>query len=188
MNKESKIRVFYTYADTYGHFARFVDIDAADVGAIYSEEAKTDVDLVSGTVQVPTNGNLSGGDAAMMFPNSDFAYDTEKEKFFAVKDYSPSAALNPNYAERIEVASIAEEELYTAEILDGWKSIKVWTMLDTEEQYERIYSGCIVSDAYGQVNGEDCLEVVYNHCEIEADNANWMFTQNLAAFKVNISA
>lgn len=90
----------------------------------------------------------------MMFPNSDFAYDTEKEKFFAVKDYSPSAALNPNYAERIEVASIAEEELYTAEILDGWKSIKVWTMLDTEEQYERIYSGCIVSDAYGQVNGE----------------------------------
>lgn len=188
LNKESKIRVFYTYADTYGHFARFVDIDAADVGAIYSEEAKTDVDLVSGTVQVPTNGNLSGGDAAMMFPNSDFAYDAEKDKFFAVKDYSPSAALNPNYAERIEIASIAEEELYTAEILDGWKSIKVWTMLDTEEQYERIYSGCIVSDAYGQVNGEDCLEVVYNHCEIEADNANWMFTQNLAAFKVNISA
>ncbi|MEI3188006.1 MAG: hypothetical protein V8S27_09655 [Lachnospiraceae bacterium] len=91
---------------------------------------------------------------------------------------TPSASKSP----------IAEEELYTAEILDGWKSIKVWTMLDTEEQYERIYSGCIVSDAYGRVNGEDCLEVVYNHCEIEADNANWMFTQNLAAFKVNISA
>lgn len=187
LNKESKVRVFYTYADTYGHFARFVDIDASDVGALYSEAAKTDVNLVSGTVQVPTNGNLSGGDAAMMFPNSDFAYDAENNRFYSVKDYSPSAALTPNYAERIEVASVAEAELYTAEILVGWKSIKVWTMLDTEEQYERIYGGCIVSDAYGQLNGADGLEIVYNHCEIAADNADWMFTQNLAAFKVSIS-
>lgn len=48
----------------------------------------------------------------MMFPNSDFAYDAEKEKFFAVKDYSPPATLNPNYAERIKVAHRGRGTLY----------------------------------------------------------------------------
>ena len=58
LNSESAIRVYYTYADIYGHFTQFVDINAADLDALYTEAALRDVNLISGTNKLPTNGNL----------------------------------------------------------------------------------------------------------------------------------
>lgn len=188
LNGESKIRIYYTYADAYGHFAQFVDIDASNLDKLYTEEAKKDVNLISGTVQLPTNGNLSGGDAALMFPNADFAHDATTGTVYAVKDYSPSAATTPNYAEKIELGWIAEAEFYTAEVLAGWKSLRIWDFSDTPDMaYERLYSAAIVSDYYGKVNGATALEVVYNVCEIEIVEENWMFTQNLVSVELSLT-
>ncbi len=188
LDKQSVVRVFYTYADMYGHFAKFVDINAADVGKLFTEEAEKDVTLISGTVQIPTNGDVAGGDLETMFPNADFAYDETNGKFYAVKDYSPSAATTPAYAEKIELTAIAEEELYTAEILEGWKSVRLWDMTDTPDMaYERLYGGCVVSDAYGHIDGTKKAEIVYNVCEIAQENENWMFTQNLLSFEEELA-
>ncbi len=189
LNKASIVRVFYTYADMYGHFAQFVDIDAADAGVLFTDAAADNVDLISGTVQLPTNGDISGGDAATMFPNADFAFDALNGKVYAVKDYSPSAATAPNYAEKIELTGIAEEEFYTVEALEGWKSVRVWDMMDTDDMaYERLYSAAIVSDAYGHIDAAQDFEIVYNVCDIAMDNADWMFSQNLKTFKVSLTA
>lgn len=178
LDGKNAVRIYFTYADIYGHFAQFVDINASDLDALYSDAAKTDVTLLSGVNQLPTNGQFSGGDAALMFPNADFAHCGNS--VYAVKDYSPSAATTPNYAERIELGYIAEKELYTVEIGDGWKSLKLWDMYDTPEAaYERLYSACIVSNAYGFITDTDSIEIIYNVCEIAMDNADWMFTQNL---------
>lgn len=188
LDKQSKIRLYYTYADQYGHFAQFVDLNAADVDALTGEGAATDVDLISGSVQLPNNGNIAGGDSVAMFPNADFAHDAAG-KVYAVKDYSPSAATKPNYAERIELLSIDEAEFYTVETLDGWASIKLWDMTDTEDgAYERLYSATIVSDAYGYVSGDGEAEIVYNVCDIEVDNADWLFSQKLQTFTVSLQA
>ncbi len=176
LDKSGNIRLFYTYADAYGHFAKFVDFDASDLGAIE----------LSGEVQCPNNGQISGGDSVNMFPNADFAYDSAAKKFYTVKDYSPAAATKPNYAERIQLLNIEEKEFYTAEVGEGWKGLRTWDFSDTDDgAWERIYGACIVCDAYGQIDGSKALEIVYNVCELEMDNENWEFTQNLKTFHYN---
>lgn len=173
LDKGSNIRLFYTYADTYGHFAKFVDFDASNLDAVEA----------SGEVQCPNNGQIAGGDSEAMFPNADFAYDTTAKKFYSVKDYSPAAATVPNYSERIQLLSIAEEEFYTTELGDGWAGLKTWDFADTEEgAWERLYGACIVSDVYGHIDGSKAQEIVYNVCELEMENENWEFTQNLQTF------
>ena len=183
LNQESIIRIYYTYADAYGHFAQFVDINAANLDLLYAEGAQSDYTLISGVNQLPTNGNYASGDLAPMFPNADFAHDAATGKVVAVKDYSPTAATTPAYADKIELVEIAEAELYTAAVLNGWNSLKLWDMTDTlDMMYERLYSACLVTDAYGCVNGATAYEVIYNVCELAMDNADWMFTQNLQQF------
>ena len=178
LNGESAIRIYYTYADIYGHFAQFIDINASDLDALYTDAAKNDVNLMSGTCHVPTNGNLSGGDAELMFPNGDFAHCNGK--VIAVKDYSPTGALTPSYAQKIELGYIAEAELYTAEIGYGWVSYKLWDFADTPDMaYERLYGACVVTNAYGHVAEEGALEIIYNVCDLEMDNEYWMFSQHL---------
>lgn len=166
-NKESGIRIFYTYADTYGHFAYLWDANLADLTKIDGQKA-----------MLPTNGNLSGGDAELMFPNADFAYDETNKKFVAVKDYSPSAGTKPNYADRFELAEIAEKELYTIEIGKGWTSLQLWDTFDLDNGYERAYSACIVSDAYGHLLAGD-IELVYNVCDTAEANADYLYSQKL---------
>ncbi len=178
LDKQNKIRVFYTYADMYGHFAKFVDLDAADVGALYTDASK-----VSGEVQCPNHGQIAGGDAQAMFPNADFAYDAAAGKVYAIKDYSPAAATKPNYAERIQLLSIEEEELYSVELGEGWAGLRTWDFSDTEDgAWERLYGACILSDAYGHIDGTKAMEIIYNVCELEMDDENWEFTQNLKTF------
>ncbi len=170
-DKTSGIRIFFTYADAYGHFAKFWDADLSDLTSIDGSEP----------AQITNKGNLASGDVEIMFPNADFVYDEANAKFIAIKDYSPSAALRPAYATRIELCEIAEEELYTTDDGQGWKSLGLWDDMDLEIEYFRIYSASVVSDAYGHMLSGG-YEIVYNVCETEADNADYLFTQKLLSF------
>lgn len=177
MDKGSKIRLFYTYADVYGHFARFYDFDAANLDTIE----------LSGVNQCPNNGGIEGGDAVPMFPNADFAYDAQTGRIYAVKDVSPSASINPQYATRIQLLYIAEGELETIEAGEGWVGVRTWDSTDTPDaEYERLYGACILSDAYGHV-AAGAAEIIYNVCELEADNEDYLFTQNLTTLNVTLN-
>lgn len=171
LDKGAIVRLFWTWADAYGHFTYFVDFDGADLSAL---------DL-SGFAMLPNNGNLSSGDDVTMVPNADFAYDAEAKDFYMVKDYSPAATKLPRVSTRIELAVIAEAELYTTEQGNGWESLGVYVFLDTPEgAYERLYSGTIVSDEFGHVLDKNTIELIYNISELEADTPNYLFTQRLA--------
>lgn len=173
MNEEGIIRLFYTWGDAYGHFTYFVDIDASDLSAMD----------ISGYAMVPNNGNLSSGEDVVMVPNGDFAYDETNEVFFMVKDYSPSASLAPKVAMRIELASIDESELYIAPNPNGWTSLRVYDFEDTPDYaYERVYSGTIVSNAYGHILSSSNIEIVYNVSDLEVDNQYYVFSQHLETF------
>ena len=92
------------------------------------------------------------------------------------------------FAEKLELTAIAEEELYTAELKTGWQSVRLWDMTDTPDMaFERLYSASAVSDAYGQLLDAARMEIVYNVCEVAADNADWMFTQKLLTFEVELN-
>lgn len=167
-DKASGIRIFYTYADAYGHFAHMWDANLADLSKISGQ-----------TAMLPHGGNLHSGDAVLMFPNADFCYDAENDKFYTVKDYSPAASDEaPYYANQIELGRIDESELYTIETGRGWESIQVYDYIDLETDYERLYSACIVSDAYGHMLSGD-IEVIYNVCMTESQNADYLYTQVL---------
>lgn len=174
-DKASGIRLFYTYADAYGHFAKFVDFDASDL---------TDIEI-SGEAMVPTNGSVAGGDDAVMFPNADFAYDETAGKFVAVKDYSPSAATDPKFATKIQLLSIDEEELLTTDIGEGWLGLRTWDNTDTmngDTMYERLYGGSVVSDAYGHVNGANGYEIICHVCLEKSESEDYLFTQKPISF------
>lgn len=176
LDRQSAVRIFYSYADAYGHFAKFTDLDASDLTNLVSEQAW------EGNF-VTNDGEITGGDAESMFPNADFAYDATSGKIFAVKDYSPSASSDPKVAEQIQLLWLAEDELYTVEEWNGWNSLKQWDSTDTPDgEYERLYGACVVSDAYGHVDGATEIEIVYNVCELKSLNADYLFTQNLLSF------
>lgn len=172
LDKESVVRVFYTWADLYGHFSYFVDIDCSDLGSLD----------VSGYAMVPNYGNLSSGDDVLMMPNCDYAYDSVAKKFYMIKDRSPAAGTNPKVADRIELGVIAEEELYSIEKLNGWTSLRLYDFSDTPDlAYERLYAGALVTDVYGHLLDGD-IEIVYNICDVEADNADYIFSQRFESF------
>ena len=174
-NKVSGIRIFYTYADAYGAFARFHDIDCANLDAI------TPVDAAY-TIHMTNKGNLQGGEDVLMFPNADFAYNAAEGKFVCVKDVSPAGSTNPKVATAVEVAWIAEAELYTTDVEVGFTSLGAFDGFDLGTVYERVYNASLVSDAYG--HALEAMEVVYNVSDLEADNADYIYSQYLRDFVV----
>ena len=165
-NKASGIRVFYTFADAYGHFAYFYDADLSDLSV---------VDGVS--AMITNKGNIQGGDAVTMFPNADFAYDSVNKVFYAVKDYSPSSSMKPSFADEFELLHIDEEELYTTENKTGWVSDFYLDFIDLDNGYERAYSACLVSDFFGHTLAE--TEIIYNVCET---GNGYLHTQKLMSY------
>lgn len=174
-DKASGIRIFYTYADAYGHFARFYDIDCANLDNIKPVDA-------SYTNHITNTGNLQGGEDVLMFPNADFAYDKANERFVCVKDVSPAGSAKPQVATAIELAYIAEEELYTTDIKDGFVSLGAYDGLDLGINYERVYNASLVSDAYGHITS--VMEVIYTVSELEADNPDYLYTQHFIGLTI----
>lgn len=168
-DKASGIRIFYTYADKYGHFARFYDVDCANLDTVSSVDA-------SYTNHITNIGNLQGGEDVLMFPNADFAYDKANERFVCVKDVSPSGSTNPQVAMSVELAYIAEEELYTTDIETGFVSLGTYDGLDLNINYERVYNASLVSDEYGYIT--EIMEIVYTVAELEQDNPDYLYTQH----------
>lgn len=168
-DKASGIRLFYTLADAYGHFACFADFDLSDLSNIsYSQAVITNA------------GELQGGDAVTMFPNADFAYDKEDGIFYAVKDVSPSPAVKPQFADEFELCHIAESELYTTDKGNGWISDVYKDFFDLG--CDRCYSACIVSDMYGHVNTNDIV-IIYNVCDAVAE---YLYTQKFVEYTHSI--
>lgn len=173
LNKESIVRLFFTWADAYGHFSYFVDFDAANLSEIE----------LSGFAMAPNNGNLSTGEDVTMIPNADFAYDAVNHMFYMVKDYSPTPSREPRVATRIELARIVEAELYSAKPGLGWSSLKLYDMFDTPDtMYERLFSATLISDEYGHIISTSSIEIVYTVSDLEADNVDYVFSQKLLAF------
>lgn len=177
MNKQSILRLFFTWADAYGHFTYFVDMDAANLNNMD----------ISGFAMIPNNGNLSSGDDVTMMPNADFVYDASNHKFLMIKDYSPSASRLPRVSTRIELAWIMEQEFYTIAHGTGWRSMMVYDFTDTPDSlYERLYSGSIVSDEFGHQLSGNIIEIIYNISDLEADNVFYIFSQQFETFYYNL--
>lgn len=163
-DKVSGIRLFYTYAYDYGHFVKYFDADLSNLNNINGVSAFA-----------PNYGDFESGDEKLMIPNADFAYDSENKRFYLVKDYSPSASTRPYFATKIELGYIAEDELYTTEIKEGFRSYRVYDFIDLD--VSRVYSASLVSDEYGHMRDLSKYELVYNVCKDADEDNNYIFSQ-----------
>ncbi len=170
-NGSSAIGLFYTRADIYGHFLYFTNADMASLD---------NLSLVGS--MITNKGNLSGGDAVTMMPNMDVALGADGY-LYAVKDYSPSAAQKPQVATSFEYAKIRLEELATTDDGDGWVSEALYDYLDLDNGHERAYSPCLVSDLFGHMI--DTVEIIYNVSDTEAENPDYIFSQELLSITID---
>ncbi len=169
------IKLFYTYGDAFGHFQYFADIDCSNLDNIKP----------FGSIILSGEG-LATGEGIVMFPNADFIYDAEEGRYYVIKDFSPSADTLPRKAYQIELAVIDEDNIYTADLYNVWDSLQIvngFTVMGDGDGWERLYSGCIVSDEYGKKLSGNDIEILYNACDI-ADNEpeDYLWTPSIHSY------
>jgi len=167
-SKQGAVRLFYTYADAFGHFARFADIDMTDLDNIEIDQNN----------MLPFEGS---SDSDGMFPNSDWAYDATNGKYYVAKDISPAPEGTSHYANEFEIVSIDEDELYTTDQGNGYSKVVSY---DYEKlslnQTDRMHSASIVTDEYGCISSVSVIEINYSFCSAQAGNTtDYLFTQRL---------
>lgn len=177
---EGNVRLFFTYGNAFGHFQYFADINCSNLDNI----------APFGTIILSGEG-LATGEGIVMFPNADFIYDSANGRYFVIKDFSPSADTLPRKAYQIELAVIDEDNLLTADLYNGWESLQIingFTVMGDKDGWERIYSGSIVSDEYGNKLSGDKIEILYNACDI-ADNEpdDYLWTPSIHSYIYNVA-
>lgn len=167
-SKQGAVRLFYTFADKYGHFPRLADIDMTDLDDISMSKLN----------MLPIEGS---GDSDGMFPNSDWAYDEVNERYYVVKDISPAPDGTSHYANSFEIVSIAESELYTTDKGQGYTRVAQWDCSDLGvNATDRVHSACIVTDEYGCISSTASIELEYSLCSAQAGTTtDYLFTQRL---------
>jgi len=177
-DKAGKVKLFYTYGDAYGHFQYFADIDCSNLDDIKP----------FGSIVLSGNG-LATGEGIVMFPNADFMYDAESGRYYVIKDYSPSASTLPRKAQQIELAYIEQDNLYTADLYNEFHSLDIinsFSVMGDGAGWERLYSGCIVSDEFGaRISGSE-IEIMFTACDI-ADNEpdDYLWTPSIHGYVHN---
>lgn len=162
------VRLFYTFADKYGHFPRLADIDMSDLDNITMDELK----------MLPIDGT---SDRDGMFPNSDWAYDAANGTYYVAKDISPAPDGTSHYANEFEIVCIDENELYTTDSGEGYAKIASWDRSDLElEQTDRMHAPAIVTDEYGCISNVDAIEISYSVCSAQAGSStDYLYTQRI---------
>lgn len=181
-DKAGNIKVFYTYADAFGSYPAFSDLDCSDLGAIPA----------FGFAIVSTDGMIDGGDT-VIFGNGDFAMDSETGMLYAVRDVYPLSVGAPATATKVELCKIDAESIYKVEPGE-WSSVKTITDMDTDVEndgdgnlgWERIYAAALVSDEYGYIDGASAIECIFTASATEQQNEAYAYTPSLHAFTVSL--
>ena len=147
-----KVYLFYTMGDALATQTYVSELDASNLN---------DIKGVNVYNSISTDGLLENN-IYVMLNDADFAIDTTNGILYVVRNYNPAATSAPSLNTAVQVAKVALADLY--------KPNCVWEIIDekvnlldlaTEETggWERVYSGCIASDAYGHVNGATAIEL-----------------------------
>jgi hypothetical protein len=158
-----KVRLFVTFADTNLTGTRVYDLDLSDLNNPVGVNAYRYV-----SIQGLEDKDLS---VLAMLNNADFAIDTATNKLYVVRDRNPLATTNPTVADSLQVA-VADVKILN-EIEPVWTIIKSISDSDTVDLsnaeslgWSRIYSGSILSDAFGHVTVTNNLDIVYTSSRI----------------------
>ena len=137
LNGESNVLIFYSYASSRITESRFVEAKLSSL----------DTPVLSGNISVPHKGlPLDGLEWATVI-NADFAYDSQEQELYMVKDGMVFATQNAKKATLVQLAKIPFANVYKQEAT--WTQIATVMGLEAGG-YTRMHSAAIVANEYAQ--------------------------------------
>ncbi len=194
---EGKAYLFYSChtPSTTPSTSRCVEVDFSDLDAVGQRQA--DRGLLVNTSGISDQGSVSSPKSA------DWAYDEETDEFYTVRDYYPAAAVAPTVAEGVQIIKADRfSALYLTD--EKGRGVTVWQtvrhkidIVDTADYesgeearmsgYERIYSACLVRNAYGRIRKSDGkISVIFtSSASIQTRPDDYLFTPALHEITVD---
>lgn len=184
-NQESKFYCFYTYADALITTTRVSYFDCSNLDDIKTSEPST----------VSSRG-LRDKSGDVVFNNADFMIDKETETLYVVRDRNPVMTL-PATSDSIQVAK-ADLKILTNPNENEWTLINSGisdidtAVLDGEESqefgWERIFSACFVSDAYGNTLDLEYLDIAFtvSAVGVGSETNDYLYSGAIVRYEVDL--
>ena len=175
-DKSSKVYLFFTiYRPTAAHLGKCMELDlSGDLNQMSSKKADLCLTVTSfGIEENTTYSYIAGGD---------YAYVRNSDEFVVVRESLPKATEVPYTSTSVcVVRGNAYDVLYKVGKVEGWADISgaidsfKTSSIDEEgkfDGYSRIYAGCLLKDAYGDliVNNNKITVLITSKCTAEVEN------------------
>lgn len=159
-----KVRLFYTFADELLTSTRVQELDLSNINNPIGKEAYLTLS-VSGLIDKSL-------DSIAMLNNADFATSNDGLTIYTIRDRNPYPTIEPVVADSMQLAKANLDILYSLST-----SKYQWTILSqaindsytfTEDQlgWQRMYSGCIITDEYGHISSENPIKIGYTSSSV----------------------
>lgn len=178
-DEAGKVYLFHSMGDTYFTGVYVAELDCSDLGNIKG---------ASVTNAVTTHGMTDYGQAAASFCDSDFALDKENGILYTVRNFMPVSVIKPTLPTAVQVLKMPIADLYKMNA--KWEVVKSQindVALSTEDTYgwERAYSACFVTDAYGRVTG-NALDMAITVTSYDQTTYDYLYYQAITSYTLNI--
>ncbi len=179
-DKAGKVYLFHTMGDMYTTGVYVAELDCSDLGAIKG----------AGISNAVSNYGITDPGAPLpTFSDANFKLDTLSETLYTVRNYYPVAAVKPSLPTAVQVLKMPVADLYKPTA--AWEVIETQVndldlATETTDGWERVYSGCIVGDAYGHTDGAKMLELVLSVTSYDKTTFEYRFYQGLTSFSLTL--
>lgn len=125
---------------------------------------------------------------------ADFVLSEDKTSVYVVRDYYPVPTLSPSVAEAVQVLrapieilkEIVSENSPEWEIIDDKISALDTAVWDKEDMtgYDRIYSACIIGDAFGRISDVNRFSIAFTSCALAQTRSDYKYTSMIHEYIV----
>ncbi|MDE6411226.1 MAG: hypothetical protein K2L02_01635 [Clostridia bacterium] len=176
---EGKVYLFHSMGDTYSTGVYVAELDCSDLSNIRGASVSN---------AVTTHGMTDPGQAVVSYCDADFALDKTTGTLYTVRNFMPMATVKPFLPLAVQVLKMPFADLY--KIGAEWEVVETRindTDLSTEENdgWERVYSACFITDAYGKVTGS-ALDMALSVTSYNKTSFEHTFYQTITSYIVNV--
>ncbi len=182
-DKKGKVRIFYSHGDNNLSSTRVVDADLSQL----------DNPKFSGYLTVSYLGLPDDGLGYPLVANCDFSVNEDGSQLYMVKDGFPYALNEPKVATKLTVATMKTGGLYDPN--GKWDTIvpeinQLDTYVDENRLgWSRMYSACILRDAYGIVKDTSKISICFtsSHEPANMNDTSYTFSPGLHMYEIKNS-
>lgn len=172
-DRGGKVYLSYTRGEALFTGQFLAELDCSDCAAVKGADA---------AFMLPEAGLRDGGSGQLMFNNAGFA--ARGNDWYVARDFNPVASAAPSVATAVQVAHIAQADVYTAGgswTVDEERINFLDLAAENNNGWERVYAASIVKDAYGQAYG-DGITVAASVTSYDPSTREYLFFQGIVLY------